>query len=110
MGTGDRRCLFQCTAYFDNSLLRHGRWSEWHTIYSESSKEERMEILRTTPCPKIVNFLRYGKSVEVSQWLMTSILGLYSDEPLPFVPQTNMELVVTAGMQGINFSGCAVQR
>ena len=46
-----------------------------------------MEILRTTPCPKIVNFLRYGKSVEVSQWLMTSILGLYSDEPLPFVPQ-----------------------
>ena len=53
----------------------------------ESSKEERMEILRTTPCPKIVNFLRYGKSVEVSQRLMTSILGLYSDEPLPFVPQ-----------------------
>ena len=46
-----------------------------------------MAVLRTTPCPKVVNFVRYGKSVEVSQRLMMSILGLYSDEPLPSVPQ-----------------------
>ena len=53
----------------------------------ESSQEERMAVLKTTPCPKVVNFVRYGKSVEVSKQLMMSILGLYSDEPLLSVPQ-----------------------
>ena len=53
----------------------------------ESSQEECMAILKTAPCPKVVNFVRYGKSVKVSKQLMMSILGLYSDEPLLSVPQ-----------------------
>ena len=55
-------------------------------FHPQSTQEQRIMILKNAPCPKVVNFERYGDSSAVSENAMKRVLNLHTRQPLPPQP------------------------